>query len=287
MTARRSSLLLVWSENWGLLDMARPKVSVLLSVYNEEKNIGNAIQSCLHQSFGDFELIIVDDGSTDRTLEVIESFAVFDTRIKFISRPNKGLAASLNDGLSEAKGEWVARMDADDISLPERLAVQLNYVYENPNVDVLGAAAYMRSQKGEQLGVFSLPSQHERLEKTIHRSSPFIHPSVIFKKEAVKAVGGYDERLRWAQDYDLWSRMIGSYNFHNLEEPLIIYTMPTGSSILALLTRARVRIVVGFRQRTVVRATFRAALGLFKGLLVRVGLYRSRADRGYYKGEQE
>jgi glycosyltransferase involved in cell wall biosynthesis len=198
-----------------------PTISVIMSVYNGEKYLNEAISSVLSQDFSDFEFIIIDDGSTDKSLEIIKSFN--DERVKIISRENRGLIASLNQAISASTGEYIARMDADDICLPNRFSVQLK-AFNNPEIAVVGSWATKINENGEELGLMSYPpSEHQKIKRFFIKHNPFIHSSMMIKKEVFDNVGVYDSKYKHAEDYELWSRMLHKFKAVNIPDPLIKY----------------------------------------------------------------
>ena len=197
-----------------------PKVSVLMAVYNGEKYLPEAINSILGQTFTDFEFLIVDDGSRDRTPEIIRSYQ--DPRIRPISNPgNVGLTHSLNQGLDLARGEYLARMDSDDISLPERLAKQVTHMDVNSEIAVCGTWAKDIDAQGRVTGVRETPVGRH-LEREYWRPSPIIHPSAMIRRAHLNGLH-YDEQIRYAQDFDLWLRMKPIHKLANLPEHLLLY----------------------------------------------------------------
>jgi glycosyltransferase involved in cell wall biosynthesis len=207
-----------------------PRVSVLMAVYNGEKYLPEAINSILTQSFTDFEYLIVDDGSTDHSLEIIESYQ--DPRIKIISNPhNIGLTRSLNKGLNLARGEYVARMDSDDISLPERLAKQVAYMDAHPDVGVCGTWAKDIDSRGFVTGLRETPVGKE-LEHDYWRPSPIIHPSAIIRRSHLNGLR-YHEQIRYAQDFDLWLRIRAKHKLGNLPQHLLLYRVHQESITLS------------------------------------------------------
>jgi len=181
-----------------------PKVSVIMSVYNGEKYLKEAIESILNQTFRDFEFIIVDDGSTDKTPEILNEYAKKDKRIKIITNPkNIGLTKSLNKALKIAKGEYIARMDADDISLPERLKKQVNFLTNYPNFGLVGCNVIVIDEKGNFVKNVTLP---ESLNSALRKRNRLVHGSVMFRKSLVKKIGGYNEKIFYAQDYEMFLR---------------------------------------------------------------------------------
>jgi hypothetical protein len=183
-----------------------PKVTVLMSVYNAEKYLHEAMDSILNQTFQDYEFIIVNDGSTDSTLGILQGYR--DPRISIINNPkNIGLTKSLNKGLKFAKGEYIARQDADDISLPGRLARQLNFMQAHPEVGGVGTWADIINPQGERLRTVQGPTNHDEICAHLLIHNPFVHTSMFVRRQTLGKVGGYQEELRYAQDYDLWWRL--------------------------------------------------------------------------------
>ncbi|MDB4916473.1 MAG: hypothetical protein JWM95_4117 [Gemmatimonadetes bacterium] len=201
-----------------------PRVSVLLAAYNAADTVAEALQSIGAQEFRDWELIAVDDGSTDETRSVLLEFARADPRVRVIARDaNAGLAACLNLALREARGEYVARMDADDRAVASRFGTQVAFLDRHPDVSILGAGAYEIDESGELIGQLRRAEHHADLQRQIFAENPFIHPTIMARRTAFEALGGYDTRLRRGQDYDLWLRAYPTFRFHNLPEPLIWY----------------------------------------------------------------
>lgn len=196
------------------------KVTVLMSVYNGARFLHDSIRSIINQTFRDFEFIIIDDGSTDRSSGIIKSFN--DSRIKFISNSeNIGLTKSLNIGLSVAKGTYIARVDADDISLSDRLELQYKYFERHSGVTLLGGGAHFIDESNEVIRTkFRLPD-HSSIFFYCFFNSPFIHSSVMFRKECLKTLGGYNSSFKCAQDYDLWSRWVACFKVANLEKVIV------------------------------------------------------------------
>lgn len=204
-----------------------PKVSVILPVYNGERFVRESIESVLGQTFTDFELIIINDGSTDGTGEILNSFT--DPRIVLIERENRGLVDTLNEGLSFAHGEYVARIDADDVMLPERLAKQVAYLDEHPKVAVLGGWAEIINGAGEVIGSYKYPPTGKGgLRAYILKHNPLIHPTVMYRRDAILRVGGY-RQYRHIEDYELWTRVLAKYRGANLPEIIIKYRVHGGS----------------------------------------------------------
>ena len=226
----------------GLVLQSKVKVSVVMAAFNEENVIQKAITSICMQSFDNWELIVIDDGSTDDTVSIANSLAERNSRIVVLKNDkNIGLAASLNKGVSLSHGEYIARMDADDVSLPDRLKLQIDYMDNNLDVTVLGGGAVYQDMKGVELGEVMMPETHEAIIAWMLRSSPFIHPTVMARRSFFEKTGGYNESLKRAQDYDLWfrGREIGRY--YNLQVPIIRHTQREKRSLRSLCDSFTVR----------------------------------------------
>ena len=202
--------------------MANVLVSIVMSVYNGETTIRKSIESVLNQTYRDYELIIVDDGSTDSSLDIIRSYD--DKRIKIIKQSNKGLAASLNAGIWLSQGQYIARQDSDDIWFPNKLKLQVEYIEAYRDIDVLGCAAEFFDDNEGPVSFYPL-SMDPKIE------SPFLHASVLIRKSALEETGGYDSRFRYAQDRELWLRMYNGRNFHVLPEVLISLRAAKATSV--------------------------------------------------------
>lgn len=196
-----------------------PKVTVLMPVYNGEKYLREAVDSILAQTFRDFEFVIVDDASTDGSREIVISYA--DPRIVLVSNErNLGLTASLNRGLDIARGEYVARMDSDDVSLPERLERQVAFMDANPDVGACGAWSLDIDHAGNVVGSREMPVGEE-LNNFYWRRS-LSHPAAMFRFDREDGPR-YDPAFRYAQDYDLWFRVRARRRLANLPEHLLLY----------------------------------------------------------------
>jgi glycosyltransferase involved in cell wall biosynthesis len=201
-----------------------PKISVVMSVYNGGKYLKLAVESILNQSFKDFEFIIINDGSTDKSLDLLKSFQKQDERIKIISRENKGLISSLNEGIKLAQGEYITRMDADDISKTTRLEKQLKYMEEN-NLMVCGAWAQGIDELGNKIKDMNYPPSEKKIKSSSLLHNPFIHPSVMFRKDVFKKAGGYKKFFKHIEDYELWTRIVFKYKTGNIPEALLEYRL--------------------------------------------------------------
>ncbi|WP_184549159.1 glycosyltransferase family 2 protein [Mucilaginibacter sp. FT3.2] len=197
-----------------------PKITVLMPAYNAGKYIGDAIESVLEQTFTDFELLIVNDGSTDDTVEVICSFD--DPRIVLIYHNNQGIAHALNNGLKYARAPFIARFDADDICYPERLQQQYDFMTANPEYSVVGSAADYIDMDGRFLFTHKPPAfNNDEIQQLKYSVCPFIHSSVFYKKDMVISKGGYNGHAYTFEDHFLWVNILKDQKACNLAQPLI------------------------------------------------------------------
>lgn len=201
-------------------------VSVVMSCYNAQDTVDRAVQSILDQTFRDFEFIVIDDGSSDQTLDKLKDWASQDNRIVIIQNTeNVGLAESLNKGIKQAKGLYIARMDADDWAFDQRLERQVAFLEDHPTIDILGSAVINVSEEGQEKGEAQLPEMHDDILSRVFRKTIVFHPTVMLKRDIYLTYGMYDPQLRWAEDADLWYRIYDKVKFHNLKEPLLYYTV--------------------------------------------------------------
>jgi len=199
-----------------------PIVSVVMSVYNAEDYLRPAIDSILNQTFKDFEFIIIDDGSTDKSLSIIKTYT--DPRIILISRRNKGLTASLNEGIKKSKGRYIARQDADDVSIKDRLYKEVEYLDSHTDVGLVGSNYIHIDEKGEKTGartnIFTHPSD---LKACLVLCNQYGHGSIMMRRNVLDKTGLYDSKVGHAEDYDLWIRISRVSKVANIEEPLFYY----------------------------------------------------------------
>jgi glycosyltransferase involved in cell wall biosynthesis len=213
------------------------QVSVLLPAYNSGKYVTQAIESVLAQTWRDFELIVIDDGSTDNTLEMIQKCAASDPRVKVFTQPNAGLSTTLNRGISLAANEWIFRMDNDDLMRPNRIERQIAFIAEHPELSV--ASSLVRHIDGKDRVIGKDNSKlftHEAIEKLIAANGlvSFSHPAVAFRKSAVLAVGGYRKQFFPTEDIDLWNRLVEKgYKVLVQPEYLLDYRMHGNSATIS------------------------------------------------------
>nr|WP_272886343.1 glycosyltransferase [Stutzerimonas stutzeri] len=200
-----------------------------MSVYNGEKYLAEAIKSILSQSLIEFEFIIINDGSTDNSLEIIQSFMSLDKRIVLISRENKGLVASLNEGISVAKGKYIARMDADDVAKDIRFERQVSFLDKNPDVGVCGSWVRIFGENIKP-AIWRMPASDKALRPRLLFSVPVAHPSVMFRRDiVVNASLRYDEEYKNAEDYKFWVELSRYTKFANIQKVLLDYRYHTAS----------------------------------------------------------
>lgn len=240
-------------------------VSVLMPVYNAEKYIKTAVDSIIEQTFTDFEFIIINDGSTDGTLGVLEKYAKQDGRIRLISRENKGLIATLNEGMSIAKAPLIARMDADDVSLPDRLAIQKTYMDNNPAVNCIGGVSRVIDSEGRFLIHTDTPFGAKKVEEmALSGRSPITHPTAMMRTESLRLIGGYKEQNYPAEDLALWLELSEIGEINNIEEVLLEYRIHDASISTMLhkdqLDKTREICIAACRKRGV-EVEFKATVG--------------------------
>ncbi len=202
----------------------RPKVSVVMPVYNGENYLEECVQSVLRQSFKDFEFIIVDDASTDNTVNILKTFAKKDKRVRIIPNlRNLGMYPSLNKALRAAKGEYVARMDHDDISEQKRFEKQVAFLDENPEIALVGTWATIIDEKGKVVGKRILETEHQRIKKYILKKTQFVSPSVMYRRSLVGEVGFYRTEFKFSQEYDFFLKVMDNHGVANIPEYLMRY----------------------------------------------------------------
>lgn len=206
-----------------------PAVSVVLPVYNCPSLVGVAIESILDQTWRDFELIIIDDGSTDETGAVLDRYD--DARIRLVAQQNRGLAQALNRGIELARGRYIARQDQDDISYPERLARQVSLLDARRKCALVGTWADIWREDAKTGRQHRHPTSNSQLQYELLLNNPFVHSSVMMRKAALDDVGGYsvDPRRQPPEDYELWSRIARKYEVANIPEILHVYREVQGS----------------------------------------------------------
>lgn len=245
-----------------------PEVTVLMPVYNAEEYLCASIDSILAQSYADFEFLILNDGSTDASLDVIRSYA--DSRIRVVNNArNLGLARTLNEGLRLASGELIARQDQDDISHPRRLEQQRVFLAGHPDVALLGTRAWVidqegryrglcvTNQRGQYRGLADYPCSGEGIRWELLFDNCFIHSSVMFRKNVIRdELGGYDAALSFCHDYDLWSRVALRHRVANVPQRLVAYRIHSDS-----MTAVGIQDVVTDENRRVIKRNLDVLFG--------------------------
>jgi glycosyltransferase involved in cell wall biosynthesis len=214
----------------------KPVVSVILPAFNAETYLSVAIESILNQTFEELELIVVDDYSTDNTWKIIKQFARRDPRVVALrNEHNVKLSETLNAGIAVAKGKYIARMDADDWSYPDRLTKQVEYLETHPEVGVCGGTMEVCNQDLKVLTIRRYHLTDEEIRKHLFRYSPFSHPLIMMRKEVLDQVGGYRGQFNPAEDYELYFRIGKVAKFGNIRDLLLKYriipkSMTTGGT---------------------------------------------------------
>ncbi len=201
-----------------------PTVSVVMAVYNTERYLVQAVESILGQTFRDFEFVIIDDGSTDRSLKILQKYAATDDRIHLISRENRGIPKTRNELLAHSTGEFIAVMDSDDIAMPDRLARQVEFLRQHPEVVCVGSAQDRVDEAGRLLFTQVEPEEDLEIQQWMLRGYTSINnPSAMIRRAAIVKVGGYDESLPQAEDLDFFLKLGEIGKLANFKESLIQY----------------------------------------------------------------
>ena len=208
-----------------------PEATVVLCIYNGEKYLAQAIDSVLQQDFQNFELFLLDDGSTDGTLQIIREYEKRDRRCKVFTGPNLGLIGSRNLGISHANSDLIVLMDADDICMPNRLSTQIRYLNEHPDCVAVGAAALLIDPQGDPLKELLLAEDHAGIDAAhmAGHGGAIVNPSTMMRKQAVLQVGGYRKEFLHAEDIDLFLRLAEIGQLANIPVQLLQYRQHLGS----------------------------------------------------------
>jgi glycosyltransferase involved in cell wall biosynthesis len=209
-------------QNLNIELITEPLISVIIPIYNSESYVGEALESIINQAYKNLEIILVDDGSTDKSLVIVEKYAESDKRIVILRNGNNsGIVVSLNKGISYCHGKYVARMDSDDWSFPYRISKQVEFLEKNPDVVICGGSIEIVDVNMKHLNYRLYPLTDKKVRSVIFMFSPYAHPSVMYRAEAVRKAGLYDNSFLWAEDYDLYFRLGMIGKFSNLHEPLL------------------------------------------------------------------
>lgn len=216
-----------------------PLVSVVMPVRDGARFLDEAVASVVNQSLGELELIVVDDGSEDATAAILAAWSARDARIRVVTRAaSGGVAVALRDGISQARSDLLARLDADDRAAPNRLRRQVETFHARPELGLLGTAARHIDEHGRAVRI-EVPPTGSEVATALRHANVFFHPSVMVRRSAYNAAGGYRAQIGPAEDYDLWLRIAESYEIDNLAEPLIDYRLhPEQSMFVQMLEQA-------------------------------------------------
>lgn len=207
-----------------------PTISVLLPVHNAELYVDEAIKSILAQTYGDFELLALDDGSTDRSLLILREYEAQDSRVHIFSRENRGLVASLNELIAKARGRYLARMDADDICMPDRFRSQVTFLDSFPDHVLVGAWVETVNAAGLPIGILRSPTSHEEIDQDhLSGHTSIRHPTAMIRRSAVMSAGCYRSEFISAEDLDLFLRLAELGKLANLPEVMLRYRLHAGS----------------------------------------------------------
>jgi glycosyltransferase involved in cell wall biosynthesis len=192
-----------------------------MSVYNGEATLAKAIESVLQQSLREFEFIIIDDGSSDTSPQILEHYARQDSRIRVITQKNEGLTRALNRGIESCIAPYIARADADDQSLTDRLEKQVQYMNDHPDVVLLGSGAHLLNAQGNRYQTVFAPEDDKAIRRAMRKRNIFFHSATLIRSSAIHQVSGYDSEFVRSQDYDLWLRLLDVGQGANLPEALV------------------------------------------------------------------
>lgn len=256
-----------------------PRLSVLIPVYNRPAMVRRSIHSIQQQTYPDWEMIVVDDGSTDDTPAILAQLAAADPRIRLVtSEVNGGTARASNLALQHAGGELLARLDSDDFAYPERLAQQVAFLDQHPEVAVLGGGAHLVNDDYQIYGTVLYPETHEAILRLMYRRCPLLHPTVVFRRTFFEQVGPYQPNLRDGQDWEILLRGQRCFRYHNLPVPLIQYRSHH-STIWDLIHGTQV-LAKSIRRDRAWKELPHLARFILAGSMALTGLYTPRMLRG-------
>ncbi len=205
------------------IEVSAASIDILLTVYNGERFIAQTLDSVLAQTFTDWRLIVVDDLSADRTAEIVASYVERDPRILLVKGEHKGIAAAANIGLMHVTAPLVARLDGDDIALPERLQVQFDYLQQHPDVLAVGSDVMLIDEHNKPLRRRKAPTGWENIREILKTRNCMCHPSATIRTEALRRIGGYRDKFKNSLDYDLWLRISEIGKIENISQDLLLY----------------------------------------------------------------
>lgn len=221
-----------------------PKISVVMPLYNCEKYIESAVDSVLNQTFTDFELLLINDASSDRTPEIIDMYANKDSRVRAIhNEKNLHIGGSLNKGISLSNANVIARMDGDDLCMPTRFEEQYKLLTSNTALGVVGCNMVVMDEDGVEFDKRAYQTDSKKLKSLMFRYSPFAHPTTMFKKEAFEYAGGYNPKMSPTEDLDLWFKIGKKYEFSNVPKYLFKYRVFSESSSNKKLRNLEIKVL--------------------------------------------
>lgn len=252
-------------------------ISIIISVYNNEQTIDKCIEAILKQTFQDFELIIIDDNSSDSSWHQIEAYRKIDKRINvYRNSVNLGLAKSLNRAICLSQYKLIARMDGDDYPNEKWLESLYCFLSKNKNIDIVGSFATLINSKGEIIGNSVKPTEHNEIIKALRYSNPIIHPSVVIRREVFKKLSGYNSKLTKAQDLDLWHRASRrGFIFANYPSELINYRIELNKPFLTIFKGFTVSFSYALRNKSFIGVAA-SIIDLSKYMLIKFNLYKPR-----------
>ncbi len=239
--------------------MSGVAVTVLLPVYNGEAYVGKAIESVLNQSYGSFELLALDDGSHDHTPGILARYAALDPRIRVLRHDNHGVGYTLNRGLREARGRYIAELGGDDLALPGRLEKQVAFMEERPDYVVVGSYLRIIDSRDDPIGLRIYPTTNERLRACMLLFNPFGSPAVMYRRDDALAAGGYTARFSTCEDYDFLLRLARRGKVANIPEPLTAYRFH-GASTKSTKTLRALRDTVAIKRVAFAEYGYRATI---------------------------
>ena len=265
--------------------MNKPLVSVVMVVCNVDRFLAECIESILGQTFSDFEFIIVDYGSTDASKGIVALYAQADQRVRMHEIPHCGLGQARNAACSLARGRYIAIMDADDVALPERLQLEVDFMEKHPRVGLLGAAVQWINAAGRDLYIGRVPTDDKQLRRSLTIHCPFWQPTVLLLKKAFDRAGGYRNAFAPAEDYDLWLRVTEHFQCSNLEDIVLKYRIH--SQQVSLRKRKQQTLGILAAQRSAAlrqegkRDVFGSVDAITPELLTKLGVPESTQERAF------
>jgi len=255
-----------------------PLVSVILPTFNGNKTLYDAINSIIRQDYSNLELFIVDDYSEVDIKSIVDQFENKDIRILYIRNDrNIGLAASINRGIKESMGKYVARMDDDDFSLPQRISKQVYFLETYPAVDVLGTGVAFYNQDLQFIRNHLFPLDHENIIKFLSRGNPLAHPTVMMRRSFLEQSGGYNQSLRRMEDLELWGRMSSQSKYANLPDILLRHRVRRAKTLSAL----KLGISIRMRNGRLLGTPFSSFVWTIIYVLIEVARHFGYRQRGF------